>query len=246
MKKVSVIIPTYNSGKYIEECINSVINQTYTNLEIIVVDDCSNDNTLSILKKYKDKRIKLIKLEENKGVSYARNRGIDFSSGEFICFLDSDDYWYLDKIEKQVKFMKDKKCAFSYGSYAYLRGEKTIHIAKVPSSITYKKALGNTTIFTSTVMFDMKKLKKEDIYQSDVKLGGDSLSWWKVLKLGITAYGINDVLSVYRVGNKSLSSNKIRALKRTWKLYKYLNIPFIKKVYYFTCYVINAIKRRVF
>ena len=246
MDKVSVIIPIHNSSKYILQCINSVINQTYNNLEIIIVDDKSEDNSLDIIKSIHDKRINIIKLKNNLGVAKARNKGIDAATGKYICFLDSDDYWYPEKIEKQIKFIKDNDYTFIYGSYLYLRDEQIVHIAKVPSKITYSEALKNTTIFTSTVMFNMKKLKKKDIYMPDVRLGQDTACWWKVLRLGITAYGMRDALVVYRVGNESLSSNKFRALKRTWNLYKLEDISFFRKVYCFICYVFNAIKRRFF
>lgn len=245
MNKVSIIIPTHNSSMFIKEAIESVINQTYKNLEIIIVDDHSTDDTLSMINSYKDKRIKVFKLRNNKGVSYARNKGIDEATGDYLCFLDSDDYWYLDKIEKQVKFIKENDYTFIYSSYLYLKNKHT-HIAKVPSKITYKKALRNTTIFTSTVMFDLNKLDKKDIYMPNVKLGQDSLCWWRVLKKGITAYGMNDVLSVYRIRYDSLSSNKFRALKRTWNLYKFEDINFIKRIFYFMGYMFNAIKRRLF
>ena len=240
--KVSIIIPVHNSEKYILECINSVINQTYKNLEIIIVDDKSTDNTINIIKNIKDKRIKLIKLKQNSGVSIARNKGIEASTGDYICFLDSDDYWYKEKIEKQLKFIKNK--AFIYSEYLYLSENKT-HIAHVPETITYKEALKNTTIFTSTVMLNMKYLKKQDIYMSNVKRGQDTACWWKILKKVYIAYGMQEVLSIYRVGNKSLSSNKFKAMKRTWNLYKNENLPLLKRIYCFICYAYNAVKRRI-
>ena len=242
MKKVSIIIPVYNSSKHIEECINSVINQTYKNLEIIIVNDKSIDNSLSIINSFKDKRIKIINLKENSGVSTSRNKGVEVSTGELICFLDSDDYWNKEKIEKQVKFIKNK--AFIYSDYEYLKKGKRKRV-KVPKTITYKQALKNTTIFTSTVMFNMKYLNKEDIYMPNIKRGQDSSTWWKVLKKVNIAYGMNEVLSIYRIEGKSLSSNKIRALKRTWNILKLEDINFFKRIYYFICYIINAIKRRI-
>ena len=245
MKKVSVVIPTHNSSLFIDECIKSVINQTYKNLEIIIVDDCSSDSTLSIIKNYKDKRIKIIKLKSNRGVSNARNKGIDEATGNYLCFLDSDDYWYLDKVEKQINFIEKNNYTFIYGSYLYLKNKHT-HIARVPSKITYKEALKNTTIFISTVMLNLDKIKKEDIYMPNVKLGQDSLCWWRILKKSITAYGMKEVLSIYRVRDNSLSSNKFRALKRTWNLYTCEDINFIKRVFYFMGYLFNAMKRRIF
>lgn len=242
MKKVSVIIPVHNSEKYILKCINSVINQTYKNLEIILIDDKSTDNSVELIKKIGDKRIKLIALEKNSGAAIARNKGIEKSSGDYICFLDSDDYWKPKKIEKQLKFIKDK--AFIYSEYLYLRNNKT-HTAHVPKSLTYNQLLKNSAIFTSTVMLNMKYLEKEDIYMPNMRMGQDYGAWYKILKKINVAYGMQEVLSVYRVGNKSLSSNKFKAIKRTWNLYKYENLPLIKRIYCFICYAYNAIKRRI-
>lgn len=244
MKKVSIIIPVYNSAKYIKQCIDSVINQTYKNIEIIIVDDNSIDESIEIIKKIKDKRIKLISIKKNKGVANARNTGIKNAIGDYICFLDSDDYWNKDKIEKQVNFIEENNYTFIYSSYIYLR-ENDKHIAKVPKKLSYKDALKNTAIFTSTVMFNMKYLNKKDIMMPEIRMGQDTATWWKVLKKGIIAYGIEEPLVVYRVGNKSLSSNKIRALKRTWKLYQREDINILKKIYCFLCYILNAIKRRI-
>lgn len=241
---VSVIIPVYNSSKYLRECIDSVLKQTYKNLEIIIIDDRSTDDSVDIINSYKDKRIKFIKLKKNSGVSICRNKGIDLATGEYITFIDSDDYWDIDKIKKQVKFIEKNDYTFIYSNYAFLKNGKK-HITHVPKSITYKEALKNTTIFTSTVMFNMKHLKKKDIYMPIIKRGQDTATWWKVLRNGVTAYGMDDVLSIYRVGKSSLSSNKFIALKRTWDLYKLENLSLLKRIYYFICYVINAIKRRL-
>ena len=242
MKKVSVIIPMHNSSKYILECVDSVINQTYKNLEIILIDDKSTDDTLEKVSSIKDKRIKLIKFKKNEGAAKARNKGIEEATGDYLCFLDSDDYWVKEKIEKQVDFIKDK--AFIYSKYLYLRNGKT-HVANVPKSLTYNQLLKNSAIFTSTVMLNMKYLDKDDIYMPDIKMGQDYGSWYKILKRVGKAYGLQEVLSIYRVGNKSLSSNKIKAVKRTWDLYKMENLPFLKRIICFTCYAFNAVKRRI-
>ena len=245
MDKVSVIIPVFNSKKYLKDCLNSVVNQTYKNLEIIVVNDCSSDKSLKIIKKYKDKRIKIINLKKNSGVAFARNAGIDESTGDYLCFIDSDDYWNLKKVEKQVKFMKDNDYTFIYSDYEYLRLNGKRHRVNVPKSLTYKEAIKNTTIFTSTVMFNMKHLTKDNIHMPLITGGEDTSCWWKVLKKGITAYGMNEVLSVYRVGEKSISSNKIKAVMRTWKIYKREDLNIFKRLYYFLCYIYNATKRRL-
>lgn len=241
MKKVSVIIPVYNSEKYILECMNSVINQTYKNLEIIVIDDKSTDNSINIIKSIKDKRIRIIQLEKNSGAAIARNKGIEVATGDYICFLDSDDYWFNRKIEKQLNFIKNK--AFIYSKYIYLRKNKT-HIAKVPKVLTYKELLKNTAIFTSTVMLNMKYLNKKNIYMPKID-GEDYGAWFNILKKIDKAYGMQEILSIYRVRNKSLSSNKIKAMRRTWNLYKLENLPLSKRIYCFICYAYNAVKRRI-
>lgn len=242
--KVSVIIPLYNEEKYISECINSVIGQTHKNLEIIIVDDKSTDNSLKLLEQIKDKRIKIIKLDKNSGVACARNKGVEVSTGDYICFLDSDDFWVKDKIEKQLKFIKNK--AFIYSDYMYTKANgENIKKAIVPKSLTYKQALKNTCIFTSTVMFDMNKINKKDLYMPNLQIGEDTFVWWNVLKKGITAYAINEPLAHYRIKGNSLSSNKFKAIICAWKLYFLQELKFYQRIYYFMNYLINAIKRRI-
>ena len=246
MKKVSVIIPVYNSSKYVLECLNSVLNQTYKNLEIIVIDDKSTDNSVEIIETIKDKRIKLIKQEKNLGVALTRNRGIEEATGSYLCFIDSDDKWKNKKIEKQIKFMNKKNCEFSYTGYEFAN-EKCIPSGKkvfVPDRLCYKDALKNTTISTITVMFNMEKLTKEDIYMENIK-SEDTACWWKILRKVKYAYGLNEILSYYRNVPNSLSSNKIKALYRTWNLYKHEKLSIVERMYYFTNYVVNAIRRRI-
>lgn len=255
MKKVSCIIPMHNNSKHIKQCLESVINQTYNNIEIIIVDDASEDNSVEIVNDLSDslknqlefnKTIKIFKLQQNVGAAKARNKGIEEAVGDYICFLDADDYWVLDKIEKQVKFMEENNYTFIYSNYEFLKSNGKTTIANVPERLIYKEALKNTAIFTSTVMFNMNVLTKEEIYMPDIKRGQDTATWWKVLKKGIIAYGMQDVLATYRVGEgSSLSSNKIRALKRTWALYKREEIGYFKRIYCFIYYIINAIKRRI-
>lgn len=244
MKKISVIIPIHNSSKHIKECLESVINQTYKNIEIIVVDDASKDNSLEVVKNIKDNRIKIIELKENVGAGKSRNKGIEEATGDYICFLDSDDYWLLDKIDRQIKFIEENNYIFIYGGYDYLKNGRRKK-AKVPKSMNYNQLLKNHAIFTSTVMLNMSYLKKEEIYMPDIKRGQDYGAWWNILKKGITAYAITDTIAIYRVGEKSLSSNKFKAIERTWKLFKRENLSYIKRVYYFINYAINAMKRRL-
>ena len=245
MKKVSVIIPVYNNSLYLDECLKSVIGQTYKNLEIIFVDDNSTDNSLEVIGKYHDKRIKVVKLRKNSGAAIARNKGVETATGDYICFLDSDDFWVKDKIERQVKFISEGGYAFIYGDYAYYN-DNGVKEVRVPKSFNYKQLLKNTAIFTSTVMFDMNHIKKSDIRMPNIRRGQDIVTWWNVLRKGITAYGAEGVLAYYRTGNgESLSHNKFQAMKRTWRAYKTQDFGLAKSCYYFLCYAWNATKRRV-
>lgn len=245
---VSVIVPVYNAASYIEETIKSVLGQTYTDWELLLVDDCSTDDSVRIISKYcEDERIKLIKQPTNQKAAMARNAGIRQARGEFVAFLDSDDIWGETKLEKQLAFMKEKDCAFSYTEYEFgdENAEGTGKIVKVMPIINYRKALSRTIIFTSTVIFDLKKLSKELIMMPDVA-SEDTATWWKVLKSGINAYGLEEVLTIYRRPAKSLSSNKLTAIKRIWNLYRNVeNLGVVSSAYNFVFWALRATLRRI-
>ena len=247
---VSIIIPVYNASIFLGETIKTIQEQTYNNWEAIFVDDCSSDSSIEIIKaeQEKDKRIKLIINETNSGAAITRNNGIDAAKGKYLCFLDADDIWEHNKLEKQIKFMKELDCAFAFTGYEFA-DDKGIPNGKkvyVPDKINYKQALRNTTIWTSTVMFNMGKLSKNDIHMPNIKRGQDTATWWKVLKKVDYAYGLNEILSYYRRTNNSLSSNKLKALKRTWNLYRNVEkLNIFSSIYNFIWYCFNAIKRRV-
>ncbi len=245
---VSIIVPVYNAEEFINDTIKTVQDQTYKNWELIMIDDCSTDRSTEQILKYKSDKIKLIKLKKNSGAAICRNTGIKEAKGRYIAFLDADDLWKKEKLEVQLEFMKDKKCAFSFTGYEFADkdGVGNGKIVKVPEKINYKQALKNTTIWTSTVMFNMNKLKKEDIYMPDVKRGQDTATWWKVLKTGVEAYGLNKNLSIYRRSTGTLSSNKFKALKRTWDLYRNVErLNIFYSLYNFLWYCFNAARRRI-
>lgn len=251
MKKkplVSIIIPVYNAEKFLKDTINCVVNQTYENWELLLINDCSNDNSKKVAKSFVSDKIKWIDMKQNGGAALARNKGIEVSKGKYLCYLDADDLWEKEKLEKQVKFMQEKDCAFSFTGYEFADAKGVPNGKKVfiPQKMNYKQALKNTTIWTTTVMFDMEKLTKEDIYMPNVKRGQDTATWWKVLKKIDYAYGLNEILSYYRRTNDSLSANKIKALKRTWHLYRKVEqLNLVYSIYNFLWYCFNAIKRRV-
>lgn len=245
---VSIVTPVYNSEKFISYTIESVINQTYQNWEMIIVDDCSRDDSANIIEKYclADTRIKYIKLEKNSGAAVARNVGIDISKGRFIAFLDSDDLWEPEKLEKQIKFMEENKIGFSFTSYRLIdeEGNDLNKVITVPSKVNYDDLLKNTIIGCLTVVIDKNIIG--DFRMPLVRAGQDTATWLSILRRGFEAYGINEPLARYRKVNGSISSNKIKALKRTWNTYKNIEkLPFPKLCYVFTCYVINAIRKRI-
>ena len=144
--------------------------------------------------------------------------------------------------------METNEYEFTYTNYEFTdeNGNKTGKIVNVPNELTYKQALKNTTIFTSTVIFNVERLGKELISMPNVRRGQDTATWWKVLKTGVIAHGMNESLSLYRRSNNTLSANKIKALKRTWNLYRNVEkLSLIRSFYYFCWYCFNAVKRRI-
>jgi teichuronic acid biosynthesis glycosyltransferase TuaG len=244
---VSIVVPVYNAMKYIKETIESVEGQTFEDWEILLVDDGSNDGTREYLKSIECKNIRVFFQKENAGAAKARNKGIVEAEGKYIAFLDADDLWDSNKLEKQICFMEKNHVNFSFTNYEFgtESAEPTGHIVHVPKEITYEQALKNTTIFTSTVMLDVEMLGKDMIKMPDVK-SEDTATWWKILKLGISAYGLQENLVVYRRPAKSLSSNKFEAIKRIWNLYrKQEKIGLISSVINFVCWAFNSTKRRI-
>ena len=252
MKKdlISIIVPVYNCEKYIGQTIESVKNQTYQNFELLIVNDCSTDNSLEEIKnatKNIQDKAKIFNLPQNSGVATARNFALEHAQGEFIAYLDGDDLWEKEKLEKELKFIREKDIAFAYTNFKYLRQNGFKKVRLFPTKFNYKKALKNTIILTSTVMFDMKKIDKSLLKMPNIKRGQDAATWWNILKNGYMAYGLNEYLTVYRRRTDSLSFNKSSAMKRTWNLYRNMeNLGFIKALYYWNCYAVNAAMRRIF
>lgn len=252
MKKglVSIIMPVYNAEKYLKDSIESVKKQTYTNWELIMVDDKSSDNSLKLMYNLTvdiKEKIKIVKFEQNKGPSIARNKALELTEGEYIAYLDADDIWREEKLEKQINFMKENNYAFTMTSFNYLRKDGSKKpIKKIPKSLTYKQAMKNTIIQTCTVMGDLKKIDKKLFKMPNLNKGEDSVTWWNVLENGYTIYGIDERLSDYRVGNSSLSSNKLNAIKSAWFVYRNVEkFNLLKSSYYFSFYAINALKKRI-
>jgi teichuronic acid biosynthesis glycosyltransferase TuaG len=244
-KMVSIVMPAYNSEKYIREAITSVIQQTYSDWELIVVDDGSKDNTVEIIEDFskKDSRVKLHRNEKNLGVSATRNKGISLAVGEWIAFLDSDDMWDQTKLEKQINFAKDKDANFLFTGSAFIneKSESYSGIFNVPEQVSYKELLKQNVISCSSVLIkkhflDTVKMEKDEIHE-------DYGAWLRILKKEKFAYGINESLLIYRISSGTKSSNKFKSLKMTYKTYRFVGISPLKASYYWCWYVVKSLRK---
>jgi teichuronic acid biosynthesis glycosyltransferase TuaG len=246
---VSIIVPVYNAESFIENTIAYVQAQTYEKWELILVDDCSNDNSVNIIKDKAafDKRIRLIKLEENIRAAKARNRGIKEAQGRYICFLDADDIWESDKLCAELEFMKKNGAGFAFTAYEFAdeNGNGLGKVVHVPDRLTYSQAVKNTTIFTSTVMIDRKIIPDKDIYMPNIA-SEDTATWWNILRTGRVAYGLDKNMVKYRRSANTLSANKMTAIKRIWNLYrKHEHFNVFKSFYCMVFWAFRAVFRRI-
>lgn len=241
---VSVVTPMYNAEKFIGETIESVLSQTYQNWEMIIINDCSKDNGVEIVKKYQeqDSRIKLYNNEQNKGVSETRNRGIELAKGKYIAFLDSDDLWEKQKLEKQVKFMEENDVILSYTSYEKMNEDGSKRgIIEVPERLDYKELLKNCLVNCLTAMYRREDLKDFKFKNTKVE---DYIFWLEVFKKIDYAYGINEPLGYYRLSADSRSSNKIDIVKFHWYIYRHVEkLSILSALYYYLIYIFRGLKR---
>lgn len=248
---VSIIVPVYHAEKYIEETIRHVAAQTYTDWELLLVVDGSGDRSAQVIRDYQEAegedRLRLIVSEENMGAAKARNKGLQEARGRYIAYVDADDLWMPEKLEFELQFMREKQAAFVFSGYEFAdqHGVGTGKVVHVPEQMSYTDALKNTTIFTSTVLFDTLLIPRELLEMPVIK-SEDTALWWKVLRSGYTAYGLDRNLVLYRRPAESLSSNKVEAIRRIWNLYRRaegLSIP--RSAYYFCFWAVRAVRRRV-
>lgn len=246
-KMISIITPAYNAENFISQTIESIQAQTIHDWELIIIDDCSTDYTNVIAKGFaeKDPRIKVIRAPYNGGVAAARNMGLDYAIGEYIAFVDSDDLWMPDKLEKQLSFMKEKGCVLSYTDFQKFNtvDGSLGKVMKCPKKMRAKDILKNTAIGCLTVMVDKKQAG--EFRMPPLNHTEDNCTWYHILKkTNQVAYNVGEVLSLYREGNTSLTKNKGKSAIQQWETYRYyFKFSRIKSVYYFVCYAINAILR---
>lgn len=219
MEKISVILPVYNGEKCLLNAIQSVLSQTYKNLELIVIDDGSSDKSVNIIRKCMkmDSRIRLFINDENKGVSFSRNIGLEESTGDFIAFIDADDEWYFNKLEVQMNFIKQNGANWVFSNYKFINGNKSYLVKREKGKYSYEDIISN-----GNPIGMLTCLIKKDIIGS-VKFVDehheDYIFWLDIAKNNHCAYNTGDVLAIYSADFKGISSNKIKSFFWTFKVY---------------------------
>lgn len=244
--RVSVITPVYNVEKYIGATLESIFSQTYKDIEIVLVDDCSTDKSAELIAKYKKTHPEIVYFlqPKNMGAGAARNKALELASGQYVAFLDSDDLWLPEKTEKQIKLMKEKKSPFSYAAIEMIdeEGKKIKGKRNIKETCDYKYLLHNTIIATSSVIVDRTVLGD---FKMPLRRGGqDYATWLSLLRNGVVAYGVNETLVRYRVGSNSLSSNKFKSIKQVWEIQtqdEHINKIFA--AFHVGCFAFNAAKK---
>ena len=235
---ISIITPTYNCANFIGETIDSVLAQTYSNWEMIIVDDCSTDNTEEIVNNYSnsDKRIKYYKLDNNSGAAVSRTKAMELANGQYMAFLDSDDLWYPNKLEYQINYMKKNNYAFTCTKYEQINEKSKLldKVIMVVSKTNYNRLLLDCPVGNSTVMYDVTKMGKFKV--PNIRKRNDDALWLQMLKKEKYIYGIDEVLMKYRIRSNSISSNKFKLIGYHWYLYRNIEHLNIVRSVFHICY----------
>lgn len=244
---ISVIMPAYNAEKTISCAVESVLAQSYRNWELIIIDDCSDDSTGSIASQYaeKDTRIRIIHNDVNSGVSKTRHKGVMSASGKWLAFLDSDDMWAKDKLEKQMNLYFEKGCRLIFTGSGFIDayGRAKEYILHVPAEISYKELLKQNVISNSSVLIDKQLFLKHEMPGDNIH--EDFACWLNVLRSGEIACGIDEPLLIYRVCGSSRSGNKLKSAIMNWHTYRAVRLSFAEAAYYMCRYAINGVVKYV-
>lgn len=263
---VSIIVPVYRAAAYIAETIVMVQAQTWQQWELLLIDDCSPDDSVQVIRELVQKdagqqgtsaveeytgsggqRIALVRKAHNEGAACARNTGLALAQGRYIAFLDADDVWLPGKLERELAYMRDRQAGFVFTAYEFgdEQARPTGKVVHVPEELTYRQALSRTVIFTTTVLFD-REIIPDRLMQMPVVESEDTATWWQILRAGYRAYGLDEVLAVYRRPARSLSSNKLTAVRRIWNLYRRQErLSVLSSVRYFVMWAYRATARRL-
>jgi len=230
---ISIVTPSYNCSDFIAQTIDSVKSQTYNNWEMIIVDDCSTDNSIDIINSYakEDNRIKLYRLEKNSGAAVARTKAIELAKGDYIAFLDSDDIWLPEKLQLQLEFMVKNNYHFTSTKYSEMSHDgKDLRMLKVWEKTNYRQMLKSCRIGNSSVMYNCKALGKYKV--PDIKRDNDFVLWLKIIKDTDYVYGLDKHLMKYRLTENSISRKKSKKIKYHWLVFRqYENLSFIYSLY---------------
>ena len=243
--RVSVVVPAYRCERTVEDAVRSALNGTVRDIEVIVVNDGSDDGTAAVLERLAaaDTRVRVLSLEQNGGVANARNVGARAAQADWIAFLDSDDLWEPDKLEKQLAMQRKTGARMLCTGARCIdaTGRETGRVFKVPETVTYRAALKGNDIVTSTVLIEKALFLRHPMERSD--LHEDYLCWLSVLNDGVTAYGLNEPLIRYRIAAGSKSGNKLRSAVMMWNTYRHLGFGFWKRLRCFWGHCVHGIKR---
>ncbi len=243
---VSVIMPIYNAEKYLAETLNSIFIQDYKNIEIVLVDDCSKDNSATMIADFQREHPEIVYYlqEKNMGAGAARNKALELAQGQYVAFLDSDDIWQPNKISRQIELMKLKNSPFSYTAIEMMdENSQTIKGKRnIKETCDYKYLLHNTIIATSSTVIDRTVLGD---FRMPLRRGGqDYATWLMLLRGGAVACGINEALVRYRVASGSLSSNKFKSIKQVWEIQTQdEKINKVSAAFHVMCFSFNAFKK---
>lgn len=247
MPETSIITPVFNANLHLEESLNSVLTQRYSDWEHILIDDGSQDDSVATIERYAalDSRVTLIRLEKNSGAAVARNAGIEVAKGRFIAFLDSDDLWLPEKLSAQVAFMESTGVALSYTGYEVMKenGERTGEVSTAAASLSYRDMLRYNKIGCLTAMYDTRQLGK--VYMPELRKRQDYALWLKILRQTGTARGLDQVLALYRQRSGSISRNKLDLLRYHWRLFRdFEELSVARSAYYLAWNIVGRLVKK--
>ena len=242
---VSIIMAAFNAEKTIESAVKSVIAQTYTNWELLVVNDCSKDSTVDVVQKLarREPRIRFLTNESNSGVSVTRRKALEAATGEWIAVLDSDDMWKPDKLEKQLTLSQRTGAELIFTGSAFIDndGNPIDWQLHVPETLAHRELLKQNLVSNSSVL--VKKELYKQFYAIGDEMHEDFAIWLGITKTGRKAYGIDEPLLIYRIAKSSKSSNKIKAARMNWNTYRYVGLNRFEAAYYMCWYTIKGLKK---
>lgn len=246
MPQISIVVPAYKAEKTVGKTLESIRSQSFANWEALLINDCSPDGTLTLLETAAaaDDRFRVYTNEKNSGVSYSRNRGVELARGEWIAFLDSDDCWAPDKLEKQLALAEQHpECGLLYTGSAFvnIEGERSEYTLSVPERVDYRQLLKQNVVSCSSVLVRREWLKRYPMENDGIH--EDFAVWLRILRAGGEARGINEPLLLYRVSSDSKSGNKKKAALMTWKTYRFVGVPLFQAAWNMCFYAVRSLRK---